>query len=107
MVTGEKTTLEEMGGARVHCTVSGVGHFLCTTEHEALDAVRRYLSYLPSNWHAAAAGARRPRPPKPADLRALVPASERQAFDMRRYRQGAARRGLVLRDPRAVGARGA
>ena len=50
MVTGEKTTLEAMGGARVHCAESGVGHFLCKTEDEALDVVRRYLSYLPSNW---------------------------------------------------------
>jgi acetyl-CoA carboxylase carboxyltransferase component len=50
MVTGEKTTLEAMGGAKVHCTESGVGHFLCKTEAEAIEAVRRYLSYLPSNW---------------------------------------------------------
>src|SRR4051794_27870621 len=49
MVTGEKTTLEAMGGARVHTGESGVGHFLCKTEAEALDVVRRYLSFLPSN----------------------------------------------------------
>ena len=47
MVTGEKTTLEEMGGARMHTTVSGVGHLLAGSETEALDQVRRYLSYLP------------------------------------------------------------
>ena len=58
MVTGEKTTLEAMGGAKVHCAESGVGHFLCKTEAEALDVVRRYLSYLPANWTA---GSRRPR----------------------------------------------
>ena len=50
MVTGEKTTLEEMGGARVHCEQSGVGHFLCRNEDEAIADVRRWLSYLPSNW---------------------------------------------------------
>jgi len=84
MVVGEKTTLEEMGGAKMHTSVSGVGHFLANDEPEALETVRRYLSYLPSNWQQD--------PPydesKPAgkgDLRALVPASERQAFDMRRY----------------------
>ena len=49
MVTGEKTTLEQMGGARVHCTESGVGHFLCADEDAALTVVRQYLSYLPSN----------------------------------------------------------
>jgi methylmalonyl-CoA decarboxylase subunit alpha len=87
MVTGEKTTLEAMGGAKVHTTESGVGHFLCKDEAEALAVVKRYLSYLPSNYTqnapatdaAAASG---------ADLASLVPASERQAFDMRRYVRG-------------------
>ncbi|BCJ43656.1 propionyl-CoA carboxylase [Actinoplanes ianthinogenes] len=87
MVTGEKTTLEAMGGARVHCAESGVGHFLCKTEQDALDVVRTYLSYVPQNWTH--------RPPSQpasassgADLGALVPASERQAFDMRKYIKG-------------------
>src|SRR3954447_23797201 len=84
MVTGEKTTLEAMGGAKVHTSESGVGHFLCKDEPEALDVVRRYLSYLPSNWQGAPpAGVA--KGPGPGDLRALVPQSERQAFDMRRY----------------------
>src|SRR5207237_7926878 len=50
MVTGEKTTLEEMGGAKVHCTQSGVGHFLAKTEDDALATVKEHLSYLPSNY---------------------------------------------------------
>ncbi len=87
MVVREKTTLEEMGGARMHCTVSGCGHFLALTERDALGAVRAYLSYLPGNWEQAPPTAP-PRDPEPADLRALVPASERQAFDMRRYVRG-------------------
>jgi methylmalonyl-CoA decarboxylase subunit alpha len=87
MVVKEKTTLEEMGGARMHCTVSGCGHYLAESERDALAAVRNYLSYLPSNW-------RQPPPPGPPgkpediDLAAMVPASERQAFDMRRYLRG-------------------
>ncbi len=87
MVTGEKTTLEAMGGARVHTAESGVGHFLCTTEDDALDAVRRYLSYVPQNWQQpppATAAA----PASDVDLAAMVPVSERQAFDMRRYVKG-------------------
>jgi acetyl-CoA carboxylase carboxyltransferase component len=87
MVVSEKTTLEEMGGARLHCTVSGSGHFLAASEHEALAAVRDYLSYLPQNWSSAVPVAAA-RPPKSVDLRALVPESERQAFDMRRYIKG-------------------
>ncbi|HEY8474746.1 MAG TPA: acyl-CoA carboxylase subunit beta [Natronosporangium sp.] len=87
MVTGEKTTLEEMGGARVHCTESGVGHFLCKDEDEALAKIRRYLSYLPSNW-TGQPPATEPADPEQIDLAALVPESERRAFDMRRYVRG-------------------
>src|SRR3954449_2993373 len=73
-----------MGGAKMHCTVSGVGHFLAKDEPEGRGVVRRYLSYLPSNWTEP------PPTTEPADagsgdLRALVPTSDRQAFDMRRY----------------------
>jgi methylmalonyl-CoA decarboxylase subunit alpha len=49
MVVGEKTTLEDLGGARMHCTVSGSGHLLASNERDALMALRAYLSYLPSN----------------------------------------------------------
>ncbi|MFL6138153.1 MAG: acyl-CoA carboxylase subunit beta [Frankiaceae bacterium] len=87
MVVKERTTLEEMGGAKMHCSVSGVGHYLAKDESEAIEAVRAYLSYLPSNWEQRPPGAAA-REPKPVDLRALVPASERQAFDMRRYVRG-------------------
>jgi acetyl-CoA carboxylase carboxyltransferase component len=88
MVTGEKTTLEAMGGARVHCAESGVGHFLVGTEQEALDTVRAYLSYLPSNYLGTPPSAASVPAPANVDLAALVPASERQAFDMRRYAKG-------------------
>src|SRR4051794_17275202 len=84
MVTGEKTTLEAMGGARVHCAESGVGHFLCSSETEALATVRNYLSYLPQNWRDNPPVTEAANPGK-GDLGALVPVSERQAFDMRRY----------------------
>jgi methylmalonyl-CoA decarboxylase subunit alpha len=84
MVTGEKTTLEAMGGAKVHTGESGVGHFLCKDEPEALEVVRTYLSYLPSSWQQDPPAAA-PAEAGSGDLRAMVPASERQAFDMRRY----------------------
>jgi methylmalonyl-CoA decarboxylase subunit alpha len=87
MVVREQTTLEEMGGARMHCTISGCGHHLAPNEADAIEAVRRYLSYLPGNWQADPP-ARAPAEPEPIDLRKLVPVSERQAFDMRRYVRG-------------------
>jgi acetyl-CoA carboxylase carboxyltransferase component len=87
MVTGEKTTLEAMGGARMHCTESGVGHVLVQSENEALACVRRYLSFLPSNWQGDPPSIPA-RDAEPVDLRALVPTSERVAFDMRRFIRG-------------------
>jgi acetyl-CoA carboxylase carboxyltransferase component len=87
MVVSEKTTLEEMGGARLHCTVSGSGHYLAKDEPDAIAAVQRYLSYLPQNWEQASPAVAG-RPAGPGDLRKLVPESERQAFDMRRYVRG-------------------
>src|SRR5260370_30486985 len=45
VTTGEKVTFEELGGAEVHNLKSGVAHFLADSEQEALDGVRRLLSY--------------------------------------------------------------
>jgi acetyl-CoA carboxylase carboxyltransferase component len=87
MVVKERTTLEEMGGAKMHCSVSGCGHFLAKDEPQALGAVRDFLSYLPSHWEQQPPSGEA-RDPKPVDLRKLVPASERVAFDMRRYVKG-------------------
>ena len=47
MVTGEQVSLEEMGGAEMHCRVSGVGDVLVQTDEEAIAAVRLWLSYFP------------------------------------------------------------
>jgi len=71
----------------MHCTVSGCGHYLAASEADALTAVRRYLSYLPSNWRERPAAAPAVEP-EDIDLAALVPGSERQVFDMRRYVRG-------------------
>lgn len=50
MVIGENVTLEEMGGARMHCSVSGCGDVLAKNEEEAISLARNYLSYFPANF---------------------------------------------------------
>src|ERR671936_451005 len=50
MVIGEKVSLEEMGGARMHTGVSGCGHFLVKSDEDGIDLVKRYLSYFPSSF---------------------------------------------------------
>jgi len=48
-VTGEDVTVDDLGGANVHATKSGVTHFVSETEEEGLMMIRKLLSYLPSN----------------------------------------------------------
>ncbi|GAA0257794.1 acyl-CoA carboxylase subunit beta [Halobacterium noricense] len=48
-VTGEEVSFEELGGAQTHASTSGVAHFAEDSEEEALDDMRRLLSYLPQN----------------------------------------------------------
>jgi acetyl-CoA carboxylase carboxyltransferase component len=88
MVIGEKVTLDEMGGARMHATVSGLCDALVSTDEEAIELGRRYLSYFPRNW----AEFPLPRPaaePKPGgSLDTLVPEDEGRAFDMQQLIDG-------------------
>ena len=50
MVIGEKVDLETMGGAKMHCSVSGCGDVLAKTEEEAIAYARQYISYFPDNF---------------------------------------------------------
>ncbi len=82
MVIGEKVTLEEMGGARMHTGVSGCAHFLVKTDEEGVDLAKRYLSYFPRHWRENPP----PAPPAPpgstAPIRDLIPADENKPFDI-------------------------
>jgi acetyl-CoA carboxylase carboxyltransferase component len=83
MVIGEKVSLEEMGGARMHTGVSGCGHVLVETDEEGIDAARRYLSYFPSHWEWQAPLAKPRDPASDAPIGDIVPADENKPFDMR------------------------
>jgi acetyl-CoA carboxylase carboxyltransferase component len=83
MVIGEKVSLEEMGGARMHCSVSGCGDFLCATEEEAIREARRYFGYLPAS-HRALPPVAEPRPPRAGrGVDEIVPLDQNRPFDMR------------------------
>ena len=87
MVVGEKVSLEEMGGARMHCTVSGVGDLLASDDAEAIELARLYFSYLPGNWQS-------PLPtyhaeePAVALTRDVVPEKESTPFDVHDFIDG-------------------
>jgi len=82
MVVGEKVTLEEMGGARMHATISGCGDQLVADDTEAIEQAKHYFSYLPQNW-------RSPLPvydsgePARSFVDDLVPAQESAGYDIR------------------------
>ncbi len=48
-VTGEDITMEELGGAKVHCRKSGVGDLEVKDDEECIGAIKQYLSYFPTN----------------------------------------------------------
>jgi acetyl-CoA carboxylase carboxyltransferase component len=83
MVVGEKVTLEEMGGARMHVTISGCGDQLAADDTEAIEQAKQYFSYLPQNWQS-------PLPtydsiePVRRFTDDLVPAQESVGYDVRR-----------------------
>lgn len=84
IVIREIATLEEMGGAAMHCRVSGCGDLLLANEEDALAAARDYLSYLPTSFRANPPPAA-PRPPASTiDLSSFIPVEERKPFDMYR-----------------------
>jgi methylmalonyl-CoA decarboxylase subunit alpha len=83
MVIGEKVTLEEMGGAKMHCSKSGCGDVLVKSEEEAISWAQQYLSYLPTNFREAppmkeAVPAKAEQKP----LQELIPLDENKSFDM-------------------------
>ncbi len=83
VVVGEKVTLEEMGGARMHCTVSGCGDILVADEPEAIATARRYLSYMPSSWRESVAATETLAPvADAASIEATIPTEPGRGYDV-------------------------
>lgn len=81
MVIGEFTSLEDMGGARMHASVSGCGDNLAMDDEDAIHQARAYLTYLPSRF-TDQPPAYRPVAPARALTGDIVPAEEAQGYDM-------------------------
>ncbi|MDI6797786.1 MAG: carboxyl transferase domain-containing protein, partial [Desulfatibacillaceae bacterium] len=84
-VTGEEISFEDLGGAMTHNEKSGVAHFACESDQDAIEQIRTLLGYLPQN--------NMEDPPfvEPSDdpgrtdpaLDEIIPDSPRQAYDMK------------------------
>jgi acetyl-CoA carboxylase carboxyltransferase component len=83
MVIGEKVTLEEMGGARMHCSVSGCGDILVKSEEEAIKLCRDYLTFMPQNCDEQPATKPGVEPKQiEKTIEQIVPEKENVPFDM-------------------------
>ena len=87
MVVGEKVSLEDMGGARMHCTVSGCGDLLAHDDADAIDLAKLYFSYVPSNWRGEIPSYVAEEPNRPL-TRSTVPEIESQPFDIHEFIDG-------------------
>ena len=81
-VIGEKVTLEEMGGARMHCSVSGCGDLLVSSEEEAIQEARRYLTYFPANYKLISKRVDSRNPVEGRQLEEIIPVNQNAPFDM-------------------------
>lgn len=83
-VTGEDVTAEELGGASVHSTKSGVAHFTADTEQDLAQSIRKLLSYLPQNnlEEAPRVECTDPVSRKEDRLNTILPDDPNKAYDM-------------------------
>ena len=91
-VTHEEVTKEKLGGAMTHNSVSGVAHFAAGTDTECLAAIRRLLSYLPSNnaEQPPLATTSDPLDREIAELDTFVPTDPNKPYDIKKVIRWAA-----------------
>jgi acetyl-CoA/propionyl-CoA carboxylase carboxyl transferase subunit len=83
-VTGEDVTMEALGGADAHASLSGVSHFTVPSDRAAIELARRILSYLPLNNLEEAPTAPAAAPPDSAlqELARVVPEDSNAPYDV-------------------------
>ncbi len=83
MVIGEDVSLEEMGGASMHCRVSGCGDMLAKDELEAIDLAREYIGYVPQSYKGRVPLSEA-IPPKdlPKTIEEIIPENQNAPFNM-------------------------
>ena len=80
-VINEHVTLEEMGGARMHATVSGCGDILVSDDRDAIDAAKTLFSYLPTSWEEATPSFAPADPDHPLDVDS-IPSDDKVGYDI-------------------------
>lgn len=82
-VLGEEISMEDLGGAKVHTSITGNAHFFAHTEMECFDMIKKLMSYIPWN-NVGKAPTIKPAPPKSSyDIAKIVPVDSRKPYDVR------------------------
>ena len=83
-ITGEVVNQEQLGGASVHASKSGVTHFAADSEEEAIETIQKLLSFLPQNNLEQAPFQETADPVGRVDdaLNSIVPDNPNKAYDM-------------------------
>jgi acetyl-CoA carboxylase carboxyltransferase component len=83
-VLGEEISMEELGGARVHCETTGNAHFYAQSEEECFDQIKELVTYIPWNNEKIAINYPK-KPPKTRQFNVdeIIPADPRQPYDVR------------------------
>lgn len=81
-VIGEKVSLEELGGARMHCTVSGLGDVLAKDDTHAIELCKSYFAYLPQSYLEKSAFVVSKDPAEGRPITEIIPLNQNQPFDM-------------------------
>ena len=83
-VTGEDVTQEQLGGASVHASKSGVAHFAVDTEEEGLELIRKMISFMPQNnmEETPLVECNDPIDRLDDELNTIIPDRPNQAYDM-------------------------
>ena len=84
-VTGEQVSANDLGGSEIHNTRSGVAHFDAESDKDALDKIKRLISFLPSNnmEDAPIIETNDPADRKMPELDSIIPDSPNQPYDMK------------------------
>jgi methylmalonyl-CoA decarboxylase subunit alpha len=83
MAIGEDISEEDLGGARMHCALSGLGDILVKSDSEAIDVARRYLGYFPQSFVERPPVASAASKAAQADIAKLIPSDQNIPFDIK------------------------
>jgi len=83
-VLGEVISEEELGGAKIHETMSGVASFVYEDDHSCLEGVKKFLTYLPQNNKAIPLSCSYGYTDKTKQLMEIVSDNQRQVYDVHR-----------------------